>query len=273
MFNERTRQDTVFKTESALSTSYSPPEPIDRTAEIEQIAQAVQPLSRGQPPENILVHGPAGSGKTTAIEYVLERLEKQTSTKSVHINCIQYNTRSSLLCQLLIELGYPVPRKGKAVDELLEKLLEWLNKNRSAVLALEEFDQLQDQTEIVYDLHETSKQATNHLGLILASNSDPRDILMDPRSQSRLNYRRVAFDPYTKNELYEILRERAKTAFQPGCVSDDALALIAGRVAEQRGDCRHAIELLHRAGRIADRDNSKTVRSEHAKRSFNPART
>ena len=55
---------------------------------------------------------------------LFDRMEEETTSKSVYINCWQYNTRPSLLTELLIQLGYPAPRKGKPVDELLSKIRE-----------------------------------------------------------------------------------------------------------------------------------------------------
>lgn len=85
---------------------------------------------------------------------------------------------------MLIQLGYPAPRKGKPVDELLEKLREWLNKHPGALIVLDECDQLEDPTAIVYDLQQTSDGADNFLGLILISNQSPTQLQLDPRSQT-----------------------------------------------------------------------------------------
>ncbi|MDG5760158.1 cell division control protein Cdc6, partial [Natronococcus sp. A-GB1] len=106
----------------------------------------------------------------------------------------------------------------------------------------------------------------------LISNQPPTAIQLDPRSQSRLNYRPIYFGPYKADDLHAILRQRADAAFQPDTVTDEALARIADRVAGTGGDCRHAIELLHRAGRISERTEADTVTAEHVNQSFSPAK-
>jgi cell division control protein 6 len=272
MFDGPERTNRLFKTESALSASYTPDTVVGRDEEIQQLETALTPLTRRSAPENVIAYGPAGVGKTTTVTYVCDQLEDRSRVRAVHINCWQYNTRSSLLSQLLIELGYPAPRKGKPVDELLRRLHEWIAKHQCLAIVLDEFDRQRAQTDIIYDLHHVSAAVDNELGVILISNQPPGEIHLDPRSRSRLNYRPVYFARYDTDALYDILQARAATAFRSDAVVDDALERIAARVADTGGDCRHAIELLHRAGRIADREQADTVTTTHVEQSFNPAR-
>lgn len=179
------------------------------------------------------------------------------------INCWQYNTRSSLLTELLIKLGYPAPRKGKPVDELLSKIREWLDKNRGIAVALDEFDQLEDKGEILYDLHLLNKEADNQLGTLLISNQPPSELFLDPRSHSRLTLHTLQFKPYSAEQLENILRTRVEQAFQPGTVQDAVIEEIAEGVAEESGDCRQALEQLLRAGRKAEKKEAGQVSVEH----------
>lgn len=272
MFRDSKTRDSVFRNESALGAKHEPDTPVGRDAELDRIADALRPLTRGKPPENLFVYGPAGTGKTTVLRHVLDELDEQSRAKTAHINCWQYTTRSSLLSRFLIKIGYPTPRKGKSIDQLLLKIQEWLDKDSDMAIVLDEFDQHQDQTEIVYDLQMCREEAENELGVILVSNQPPEDLNLDPRSESRLSYKTVHFDSYDAEDIVEILQERADNAFCKDALTEDAIELIAERAAEQGGDCRHAIELLHRAGRIADRENNDRVLEMHARQSFNSAR-
>lgn len=186
------------------------------------------------------------------MKHVSRNLEEQASVKSVYINCWQYNTRSSLLTELLIQLGYPAPRKGKPVDELLSKIREWLDKNRGVTVVLDEFDQLDNQTEVIYDLQLVNEEAEKPVGLLMISNQHPTRISLDPRSQSRLNCKTLEFQSYTAPQLEKILQSRVKKGFRPGTVPTEVVEKIAEQVAEDSGDCRKALTLLLNAGRKAD---------------------
>ena len=261
--NSTSSRKGVLRSEIYLSKGYEPDEPVGREQKISCIADAVRPLARRHTPDNLLIYGPAGVGKTTCVKHVSENLESQASIKSVYINCWQYNTRSSLLTELLIQLGYPAPRKGKPVDELLSKIREWLDKNRGVAVALDEFDQLQNQTEVIYDLQLVNEEAENSIGLLLVSNQHPTCISLDPRSQSRLSCKTLEFQSYTAPQLEQILQDRINKAFRPGTVSKEVVEQIAETVAEQSGDCRKALTMLLNAGRKADQECRNKVTTNY----------
>lgn len=250
MFDQQQNADH-FHSETPLLPSYEPEEIIGRDEEIDTIAEAMKPLARRRKPTNLLVYGPAGVGKSCCVNHVIDALEDQTRAKAVRINCWQYSTRPALLTEMLIQLGYPAPRKGKPVDELLSKLREWLDKNRNVAVVLDEFDQLEERTELIYDLSMISKDAENHLGLIMIANQPPEKIDMDPRSESRIGVGSLCFDTYSEDKLLDILQERANKSFKPGRVSAEALERIAEYTVERGEDCRQALQYLLEAGRCA----------------------
>lgn len=259
MFDRSTSSDSsVLRSEAHLTAKQDPEKPIGRTSELETIAATLRPLTRRKP-GYLLVHGPAGVGKTTAINHVLDQLKMETRIKPTFINCWQYTTRPSLFTELLIQMGYPAPRKGKPVDELLSRIKEWLDKNRSVALVLDEFDQLDDKGAVLYNLYQLNQQADNSIGIIIISNQPPESLDLDPRTESRIACNELEFQPYTTEELEAILQERAKQAFHPGAVSDNVVATIASTVAERTGDCRRALEHLLNAGRLADRRNETEI--------------
>lgn len=263
MFENAANQRSLFKSESALSAAYLPDEPVKREAELREVADAMRPLKARSPPENVLLYGPSGTGKTTVAKHVLDCLADETRVATPYINCWQYNTRSSLLTELLIQLNYPAPRKGNPVDELLGKLREWLTKHYGAVVVLDEVDQLEEADEVLYDLHQISEEIDQRLGLILISNRSPVDLQRDSRTQSRIALQPIEFRPYTKQDLGAILEDRADHAFRQGAVSSEVLEEIAATVVEQSGDCREALNLLLRAGRQAECERAEAVTLDH----------
>jgi len=256
---DRDKSSEIIIDSSPFSMDSRPAEPVGRDEEIDRIADAVQPLTSRQPPTNLLVHGPAGAGKTTTVEYVFDKLEEQTRVKPVVLNCWQYNSRSTLLCELLVQMGYPVPRRGRSVDELLGKLREWLEKNRSVALALDEVDRLDDLTEIVYDLHMLNDEVEQKIGIVMISNEDPDTLKMDQRSKSRLDCRTLEFQKYSEEQLQSILKHRVEHGCKPGSVPDSVIKEVVNRVLNSSQDCRRAISMLRQAAREAERRGLKTV--------------
>ncbi len=262
MFKDRDDDQQIFRSESALTTDCIPEHIASRDEEINRISNAVRPIVRGDTPEDLLVYGPTGVGKTTCVKHVFNKLEEETRAKAVYINCWQYNTRPSLLTELLIQLGYPAPRKGKPVDELLSKLQEWLDKNKGIAVALDEFDQLEEDAEVVYDLQLLNRESDNPVATVLVSNQHPRSLELDPRSKSRLSIQTLQFKPYTASQLESILEKRVEQAFRPGVVDDEVVRRIAEQVAESSGDCREALEMLLRVGRQVDREGGSEVAAD-----------
>jgi cell division control protein 6 len=263
MFERSQTRQPIFKSTYADAANDSDVSPVNRKNELEEIAAAIRPVIHQNASAAVVITGEPGTGKTTCVNHVLKKIDEETHVKPVYINCWQYNTRPSLLTHLLIELGYPAPRKGKPVDELLSILREWLRKNRSIVVALDEFDQLRDQTEIVYDLYQLNREVDNALGQILISNESSVDLQLDPRSGSRLDYSTIEFAPYDASALIDILRDHMDRFFRPGVVSEDVLRSVATHVAEEQGDCRRGINLLHRAGQRAEQEGAEVVTPDH----------
>jgi len=258
-----TTRQTVFRDETALTESYVPEAPVGRESLITQLHAALEPITHRNPPVNVALVGPPGTGKTTTVTTALDQLEEDSRVTTAVINCWQYNTRPALLTELLIQLGYPAPRKGRPVDERLSTLREWLAKSDGAVIALDEFDRLTDQTDVIYDLREIAAQTENHLGLVLVSNHPPKTFQFEARSQSRFNYRTLTAEPYTADDLATILHHRVEQAFRPGTISSEAIMQIATAVADSGGDCRLAFTVLLQAGRQADQDHASEVTTAH----------
>jgi cell division control protein 6 len=263
MFEDTPARQRLLSDETYLTTSYQPEKPVGRAAEIKHLAAAVRPITHRKSPENLVLYGPAGVGKTTVVKHVFDRLEEETRVATAFINCWQYSTRSALLTELLISLGYPAPRKGKPVDELLAKFREWLEKRDAGIVALDEFDQLKHLTRVVYDLRNASEQAETAFGIVLLSNHSPSRIQLDDRSRSRLSYDTLEFTSYTSDDLVKILRQRVDHAFRRGTVTGKVLEVVADAVSEQGGDCRQALNLLLRAGRTAENQRAKKVTVDH----------
>jgi len=76
------------------------------------------------------------------------------------------------------------------------------------------------------------------------------------------------FPPYTADQLFTILKQRAERAFHAGVVDDDVISYCAALAAREHGDARRALDLLRIAGEIAERENANKVSIEHVKKAL-----
>src|SRR5207245_5734502 len=75
----------------------------------------------------------------------------------------------------------------------------------------------------------------------------------------------VVFKPYTSDELYDILKERAEFACRSGVLDEGALRLCAALAAGEHGDARRALDLLRVAAEIDERSRELKVEENHVR--------
>ncbi|MDX1798066.1 MAG: cell division control protein Cdc6, partial [Candidatus Lokiarchaeia archaeon] len=137
-------------------------------------------------------------------------------------------------------------------------------------LVLDEIDILVDKkggNEILYDLTRLNENLDNcKTSMIGISNKLKFRENLDPRIISSLGEEHIVFPSYDANELKDILIERAKIVFQENILKEDVIPLCAALAAKEHGDARKALQLLRKAGELAERDQNKIVSTNHVKK-------
>jgi cell division control protein 6 len=85
---------------------------------------------------------------------------------------------------------------------------------------------------------------------------------------STLSKNMIRFEPYKSSQILKILEQRVEDAFESSVVGNDVLTLVAeasGVDTGGNGDARYALELLWRAGKIAEQNGSQRVLPEHVR--------
>ena len=83
------------------------------------------------------------------------------------------------------------------------------------------------------------------------SNRQLHDYPLEERVRSRLDESEIYFPPYKGRDVLEILRKRAEKAFDDN-VDEKVLYECAFLSSRESGDCRHALQLLRKAGEVAN---------------------
>ncbi len=254
----------IFKNREALEPSFVPDELPHRDKEIERIAGLTACALRGDIPPNFLCYGMTGTGKTATIRYISQKLARHCSTKPpwwIYINCNVVSTPYRVLAHIYntIARNEKIPPTGLPKDIIFKKLLGLLDnciKEGICFLVLDEIDILIEKkgsNEILYDLTRLNENLDScRVSIIGISNKLKFLEYLDPRVKSSLGQEEIVFHPYNANELADILLERAKIAFYPNIVNEGILKLVAGLAAKEHGDARKALQLLRKAGEMAE---------------------
>jgi len=268
----------IFKNRDALESSYIPRELPHRDTQIKNIAEKTACALLGDTPPSFLCYGMTGTGKTATIRYVSQKLAQQNSKIKpwwIYINCNVVSTPYRILAHIYntISRKEKIPPTGLPKDIIFKKLLGLLDSrvgNSICFLVLDEIDILVDKkggNEILYDLTRLNENLDNSKTSIIGiSNKLKFRENLDPRIISSLGEEHIVFPSYDASELRDILIERAKITFQDGVLKEEVIPLCAALAAKENGDARKALQLLRKAGELAERDQNKIVTAKHVEK-------
>lgn len=277
IFRRAKEGKALFVDRGALNPEYVPDKLPFREDQINSIAQVLAPVLHGSRPSNLLLYGKTGTGKTAVVRYVLSRLKKESGSKNLitaYVNTRIANTEYRTLAEFARYLDLPpekqIPFTGLSIGEVVSRIFsEVRSKKADVILVMDEIDYLVktfgDGT--LYEFTRSSERlAPGLLSLVGISNDLRFKEGLDPRVLSSLSEEELVFPPYTVDELRQILKERAGTAFRPSAVSDSAINLCAAMAGSEHGDARRAVDLLRIAGEVAEREGLKQVDDSCVKR-------
>ncbi len=188
----------------------------------------------------------------------------------VVVNCRQRNTEAAVLLRLVNHFDERFPDRGFSTMEMLRALRKHLESRKlHLVVVLDEADVLlrRGAGDLIYQLSRFDEEKIGgkaSLSLIMISQKYLLDML-DPASLS--TFRRansIQFDRYTAPELRDIVADRVRLAFHAGTVPEEAVDLIAD-ISAEFGDARFAIEILEKAGMLAEEEGSEQVTAENVR--------
>ncbi|WP_254762556.1 ORC1-type DNA replication protein [Natrinema marinum] len=268
--------ESVFKNEHVFEIDYVPETFKHREGQTQGLTYALRPAVRGSRPLNVMVRGPPGTGKTTAIQKLFDEVGAQTSdVRTIRVNCQVNATRYSVFSRLFEgTFDYEPPSSGisfkKLFGQIAEKLVE---EDRVLVVALDDVNYLfyeNEASDTLYSLlraHEEYPGAK--IGVIVVSSDPALDVIdeLDSRVQSVFRPEDVYFPVYDQPEIADILAERVERGFHDGVISRETLEYVAELTADS-GDLRVGIDLLRRAGLNAEMRASRTVERQDVEEAY-----
>ena len=250
---------------------------VGRDDEIESVAAELRPIVRSDPPNNVLIYGKTGTGKSLVARHVTDRAQQAAVANDVavgtaYIDCAQHNTQTRVAravtrtLNVEEETGLSVPRAGIGSGEYYDYLWEILDElYKAVVIILDEVDRLNND-DILMQLSRAreSGKADCQLGIVAISNKIEYRDHLNERVKSSLREEEFVFQPYDASQLREIMDHRLD-AFHEDVITGNVIALTAAFAAQEHGDARKAIEILRHAGELAERQGEQQVTEEYVR--------
>lgn len=270
-------ENEIFRNKELLQVSHLPDGDriIGREDELTQLANAIKPATRGNTPNNVLVYGKTGTGKSLCSKFITNQAINQASGNGnsigvAYVDCLQESTETQAVQSIGHQLNEPtatdisIPHSGLSTAEYYRRLWEIVDDRFDvALIILDEVDKIEDD-DILMQLSravESGKLTESTVGVIGISNKVRYKESLDERIKSSLCEREYVFSPYDATQIREILSSRSD-AFHEGVLDDAVIPQVAALAAREHGDARKAIDILRFAGEIAEENGDNTVTEE-----------
>ncbi|MEM1559955.1 MAG: ORC1-type DNA replication protein [Ignisphaera sp.] len=278
------KKTSVFKNVETLYPEYVPPKLPHREQQLRQLAEIFKPiiLSPGSVFMRAMMVGGIGVGKTATAKMFGKEVrqiavEHGLDLRYVHINCHRDRTLYEVVSEIARQLSAPIPIRGLSAREILLALLNYLEKHDIYVIAtLDEFNYFvategNDAVYFIIRVYDEYSEVKKRINYIFVSRDISALDLLDPTTESYILRHMIRFEPYTSDELLDILVYRRDLAFYEGTVDDDILRYIADHKGADKGgdgNARSALEALLLAGQAADYEGSHKVKIEHVRKAL-----
>ena len=279
IFDSAIKNKNIIKNRQVLTIDYVPDKLLFRTKESTAIAQSLSVILKKGRPSNLLIFGKPGTGKTAVVKNVIEHLYKKTNELDINlkvpfINAKNSNTPYKILYEIAELLGINKEGKmqvyftGLSMSEATDRILDFIRRRSiKVVIVIDEIDSLVNRKgdDILYNFTRANERISSDqfISLIGISNSLTFKDKLDPRVKSSLSEEELVFNPYTIEQLKQILIDRCKLAFYDNVIPIGVINLCAAIAGRETGDARKAIDLLRVAAEIAERSMTMKISEDH----------
>lgn len=254
-------ENSLFSKKATLDSLSFPSKISGRKKQAEELVRYLLGYKQGFVVPYISVYGRSGSGKSVVVRFICQNIDE---ISYCFVNLRQAKTVFGAANLILAELGIPnlssaqginlaVDTIGKEIESILQK-----QKKKLFVLVLDEldaifYDKRGKPSDFIYKLivlEEKLRKTGLLLCIIGISNNVLSEYELDDRVKSRIGSSEIFFEPYSKSDVLDILKERAREAFTKK-IDEEALEYCSQLSSSEHGDARRAIDLLRVAAEIA----------------------
>lgn len=272
-FEELLKRPSLFRNESKLDLNYVPKELPHREKELSLLSQLflgviTNPNSISR---KILITGKTGIGKTVTVKLFGEILEKASEERNVnikyiHVNCRKERTSYKVLIKIIQLIDKGFPKRGYSSQDLLDILIDLLHRqNLHILIVLDELSYLINKHEdLIYSLtriNDDSLKGDQRISLI----GIVRDISclnnLDNSTLSTLQRNIIKFKRYSKDQIFDILKYRARISLKENVLSDKLIEMIS-IITFNTDDIRYGLNIIWRGCKIAESKSMNYINAE-----------
>lgn len=273
IFEDLLNKPSIFKDERKLDINFIPDELPHRNKELSLLSQLFLTLltNPNEISRKILVTGKTGIGKTVTVKLfgtlLIEAAKKKNiSINYIHVNCRKERTSYKVMIKIIRSINKNFPKRGYSPQDLLEIINDFLNTHNFHILIiLDELNYLiNNDNDLIYSLTRINDDSFNMpqrvsiIGIV-------RDVScinnLDNSTLSTLQRNIIRFENYTSDQIFDILKYRAEISFKRNVLSDELIEMISD-IVSVKGDIRYGLNLLWKAGKIAENKNLQVINSE-----------
>jgi len=273
------QEGQIFERKEALNPDYIPVNLPAREKQIKELAIIFRDLftKPGSVSASAIVIGKDGTGKTVTVRKfgeLITEIGKERGIKIMfaHVNCHKQRTVFLTLVETARQLNIEVPNRGLSTQELFKNLHDHLEKRKIfLIIALDEFDYLintspMEDLYLLARLYDEPGFTTKRINYIFIMRELNNLMIVDKSIRDQFMKNVIIFPQYTKEELYQILKDRVENEkiVRKGIIEEEALRYIA----DHSENARHALEALELAGILAQTDGAPIITIEYAKKAI-----
>ena len=275
------RESSIFKDESKLDINFIPEKMPHREKELYLLSRLFLTLltNPNSVSRKILITGSPTTGMTVTVKSFGKMLvdaaaKRGVKIKFVYIYCrkMYKNSNHKVLIRIMGAINdnfLSLPRRLRSPQDLWDMLLyDYLTeKNYHLLIVLDDVNYLinegEDLFHILMKINDDLSDINGKQRISIIAMAKDVDCLsnLDADTVSTLRRNLIEFKPYTREEMFDILKYRTHLGFKENAVPDDIIEIVS-ELTHKKGDMRFGLNLLWLAGRIAEHKNLRKITTE-----------
>jgi len=269
-------KETLFLDRDVFEMDFIPEIFRFREAQVTKIVFAIQSGLQGNSPVNLVIRGPPGTGKTTAVHKIFSDIRaSHEDIIPVYINFHVEGSKFGVFARIFEELHIQksVPR-GQTIGQLIDLIGKTISESEAVLLVY--FDNannllpgytLNDILGVLLHLYKEHPKARVGFFLSICNMNIDLKKVLDSGITSVFQPDDVCFPAYKEEEVREILQDRIAAGLLPGVISDEVFSFLMEHTI-QCEDIRVGIAMVKRSVMVAEREGRSSITKEDIMGSF-----